>query len=150
MDESNVDESGLFFEPEYNYKSENLTSLHLSFEILPKLKEIYVDRVDPLIKVLHLPTFWAALSNGLRHPQNLSKSFEAVVFAFYLATISALREDECQTFFGAQKSILYSRYRVATRQALVNAGFLSTSSLMTLRAYAVYIVSRSYRAPFHR
>lgn len=149
MDESNVHESELFFEPERNYEFENLASLHPSFQVLPKLREIYVDRVDPLIKIFHVPTFWTALTNGLRHPQDLSKSLEAAMFAFYLATISTLKDDECQNLFGEQKSVMYSRYRLATRQALVNAGFLSTSSPMTLRAYAMFIVSCSYRTSFH-
>ena len=148
MDEPNIHEGGLFFEPEQNYKFRNLSSLHLSFHILQNLKEIYVDRVDPMIKILHLPTFWTALTNGLRHPQGLSKSLEAMVFAFYLATISALKEDECLNLFGAQKSTMCSRYGLATRQALVNAGFLSTSSPMTLRAYSMFIVSCGCRYHF--
>ncbi|OCL15024.1 putative C6 transcription factor [Glonium stellatum] len=147
IDESNANESGLFFEPEHNSRFENLASLRPSFQILPKLREIYVDRVDPLMKILHLPTFWAALINGLRHPQDLSKSLEAAIFAFCLATVSTLKEAECQNIFGVQKSGMYSRYRLATRQALVNAGFLSTSNPMTLRAYAMFMmgVRNSYR-----
>lgn len=121
----------------------------LLFRILPKLRDIYVDRVDALMKILHLPTFWTALTNGLQHPHDLAKSLEAVMFAFCLATISTLKEGECQNLFGVPKSVVYSRYRLATRQALVNAGFLSTSSPMTLQAYAMFMVSYSYQAPFH-
>ncbi|KAK9234934.1 C6 transcription factor [Lipomyces kononenkoae] len=146
-DESNVDESELFFEPEQNYTFENLASLHPSFQILPKLRDIYVDRVDPLMKLLHLPTFWTALTEGLQHPHDRSKSLEAGMFAFYLVTISALKQDECQNLFGVPKSVLHSRYRLATRQALVNARFLSTSSPMTLQAYAMFMmcVRNSYQ-----
>ncbi|KAL9079982.1 MAG: hypothetical protein Q9157_001179 [Trypethelium eluteriae] len=139
-DESNIQESELFFEPGCSFKVDNLASFYPSFEILPKLREIYADRVDPMMKILHLPTFWTALMNGLRHPQDLSKSLEAAIFAFCCAAISALKEDECETLFGLQKSVMYTRYRVATRQALVNAGFLSTSSPMTLRAYAIFML----------
>jgi hypothetical protein len=141
MAESNAQESGIFFEPESNYKFENLSSLHPSFQTLPRLREIYADRVDPWIKILHLPTFWAVLTEGLQHPYDMPKSLEAAIFAFYLATVSALSEDECQEVFGTQKAVMYSCYRSATRQALVNAGFLSTSSPMTLRAYSLFTVS---------
>lgn len=144
MDESSLNESGLFFEPDMKkHNFEDLASLHPPFELLPKLKEIYTDRVDPLMKLLHLPTFWVALASALQQPQAISKSFEAAIFAFYLAAISAMREDECQTMFATQKSIIFSRYRVATRQALVNADFLSTSNPMTLRAYAIFMVSHA-------
>ncbi|KAI1406850.1 C6 transcription factor [Hypoxylon sp. FL1857] len=143
----NVQESEMFFEPEPSNKLEHLASLHPSPQILARLKEVYADRVDPMMKILHLPTFWAALSDGLQHPQEMSKSFEAEIFAFYLAAINALTEDECQKLFGIQKSLMYSRYRLAARQALVNAGFLSTSNVMTLRAYAIFLmcVKNSYR-----
>jgi hypothetical protein len=108
---------------------------------LPKLKDIYADRVDPLVKILHLPTFWTALMNGLRRPQEMSKSFQAATFAFYFATVSAVTDDECEKLFKTRKAVMCSRYQYATRQALVNAGFLSTSSLMTLRAYSLFLVS---------
>jgi hypothetical protein len=120
---------------------EDLASLHPSFQILPKLWAIYVDRADPLMKLLHLPTFWTSLTNALQHPQHVSKSLQALVFAFYLATISSLEEDECQSLLGGPKSITVTRYKRAARQALINAGFLQTSSPITLRAYAIFIVS---------
>lgn len=150
----NIQESDIFFSSAEqnglllgNYpRIENLASLHPQVQILPKLQEVYIDRVDPLMKILHLPTFWSSLMDVLQNPQNVSKSLEAVVFSFYLATISALEEGECLSILGAQKSILYTRYRLATRQALVNAGFLSTSSPMTLQAYAMFMVCSSFQA----
>jgi len=131
----------MFFEPESSQKPVNLTALHPAYRILPTLREIFADRVDPWIKIFHLPSFWTALTDSLRRPEAIPKSLEAAIFAFYLATVSALSEKECQEVFKAQKAVLYSRYRAATRQALVSAGFLSTSSLMTLRAYTIFIVS---------
>ncbi|KAI1778402.1 putative C6 transcription factor [Hypoxylon cercidicola] len=133
-------EGGMLLEAEHHSKAQDLRSLHPPFQILPKLRDIYVDRVDPMIKILHVPTFWTTLTDGLRHPHKLSRSLEAEIFAFYLATISSLKEDECQNLFAASKSVLYSRYRLATRQALINAGFLSTSNPATLRAYAIFIM----------
>ncbi|KAI2465809.1 C6 transcription factor [Annulohypoxylon bovei var. microspora] len=147
MDESNMLESEMFIDPDHGSKLVNLADLHPPPQILPKLKEIFLDRADPLMKVLHLPTFWSALTDGLQNPQDMPKSLEAAVFAFYLATVNSLKGDECQTLFGAQQPVTYSRYRCATRQALVNAGFLSTSSPMTLLAYAMFMmcVRDSYR-----
>ncbi|KAI1098360.1 putative C6 transcription factor [Jackrogersella minutella] len=137
IEESTIHENNMFFEPENGY---GLEGLHPSFQVLPKLREIYADRIHPLMNVLHLPTFWTSLMNGLRSPQEMPKSLEAAAFAFYLATIHSLGEDECGTFFGAQKSVTQSRYRAAARQTLVKAGFLSTTSIMTLRAYAIFLM----------
>lgn len=151
MDGLNVQESDIFFSSaeqngfllENDPKIENLASLYPPVQILPKLQEVYVDRIDPLMKILHLPTFWSSLMGVLQNPQNVSKTLEAVFFSFYFATISALEEGECLSILGAQKSLLYTRCRLATRQALVNAGLLSTSSPMTLQAYAMFMVCSS-------
>jgi hypothetical protein len=37
---------------------QNLASLHPPLETLRSLWEIFLERVDPLIKLLHTPTFW--------------------------------------------------------------------------------------------
>ncbi|KAL5089004.1 hypothetical protein Trisim1_006148 [Trichoderma cf. simile WF8] len=138
--DNHIDEGGLFFEQEHTDKIENLSKLHPSPQLLSKLKEIYADRVDPMMKILHLPTFWVAVSNALRHPDNIPKSLESLIFSFYLVTISSLKEDECQSLFGLSLSTIMSRYRVATRQALINARFVSTSNLMTLQAFSIFTV----------
>lgn len=65
------------------------------------------------------------------------------MFAICLAAVTTLGEDECQSVLEDTRPALYSRYRIATRQALTNAGFMSTSSPMTLRAYVLFLVSRT-------
>ncbi|KAI1088431.1 putative C6 transcription factor [Rostrohypoxylon terebratum] len=147
MDEVTRNESCMFLDPDPGNKSVNLAELHPPPHVLPKLREIYLDRADPLIKILHFPTFWSALTDGLRSPRDISQSLEALIFAFYLTTVNALKADECQNLFGTSLSVTYARYRSAARQALVNAGFLSTSSPMTLRAYMMFIMClrNSYR-----
>ncbi|KAI1658937.1 putative C6 transcription factor [Daldinia decipiens] len=146
-DEANFHESGIFFESEPNYAFDNIASLHPSLSVLEKMKEVFIDRVDPLMKILHIPTFWTALTDTLRNPHNRSRSLEALISSFYFVVITSLADEECRSLFGIEKSILYSRYRLATRQALVHAGFLSTSSPMTLQAYAIFMicVRKNYR-----
>jgi hypothetical protein len=110
------------------------------------MMEIYTDRVDPLIKILHLPTFWVTLTTAFQNHQGMSKSLEALIFAFYFVTILSLSESECYDLLGEQDAILSARYRTASRQALINAQFLNTSSLMTLQAYTMFIASRTTQA----
>ncbi|OTA99367.1 hypothetical protein M426DRAFT_27562 [Hypoxylon sp. CI-4A] len=146
-EDSQLHESRMFFEPEDGDRTGTLASFHPPPQVLSKLKYIYTDRVDPMIKILHLPTFWVALANGLRRPQDMSKGLEAAIFAFYFATVNSLTEEECHGLFSTPRSVILCRYRFAARQALINASFLSTSSLMTLRAYAIFMlcVRNSYR-----
>ncbi|OCK77075.1 C6 transcription factor [Lepidopterella palustris CBS 459.81] len=148
-DGSNIYESDLFvgspeptgLAPNAQSQIEDFACFHPPVQILSKLWDIYVDRADPMMKLLHLPTFWSSLMNALHHPQHISRSLMAVIFAFYLTTISSLEEDECQSLLGGPKSITFMRYKLAARQALTNAGFLHTSSPMTLRAYAMFLMA---------
>lgn len=80
------------------------------------------------------------LVEGRKKSHHIPTREEALIFAFYLSAISTLEENECRDLFDLPKSVAFSRYRSATRQALVNAGFPTTSSPMTLQAYALFMV----------
>lgn len=128
------------FEPERCDKVMDLTKYHLPLPLISKLKDFFVDRVDPMMKFLHLPTFWVALTNELQNPDRIPKSLEALIFSFYLVSMCSLKEDEARELFDVDRKVLLYRYRTATRQALVNARFLSTANLMTLQAFSIFIV----------
>ncbi|RDL34315.1 uncharacterized protein BP5553_07443 [Venustampulla echinocandica] len=126
--------------PNDHSKVENLAGLHPPYHILLKLWDVYVDRVDPLMKILHLPSFWPKLTNALQHPQDIPKNLEALICAFYLVTITSLAEDECRDLLGGQKLVLFAQQECAARRALRTAGFLETTSPVTLQALAMYIM----------
>jgi hypothetical protein len=111
--------------------------------ILKKMWQVYLDRIDPAAKLLHLPTFWSQLTGAIREPHDTPKSLEAIIFAFYLVVCRSLEEDECLSLLGEQISTILPRYKLAAHQALIKANFLNTSSLMTLQAFLLYLVSRS-------
>jgi hypothetical protein len=81
------------------------------------------------------------LKDVLQNPYDVSKSVEALVFAFYTSVLSSMEDDECQRILGDQKPNLMPKYRRACRQALINAAFTKTTSLTTLQAYVLFLVS---------
>lgn len=122
-------------------KRERLTNLYYPQQhVLEQLVEVFVDRVDPIIKILHVPTFVSTLKNAHGHPHEVTPSVEAVVLAFYLLTVALLKDDECFSMLGEQKQVLVMRYKAAARQGLVNANFLKSSNLMTLQAFVMFII----------
>lgn len=118
----------------------DLAKYHLPLPLISKLKDFFIDRVDPMMKFLHLPTFWVALTTELQNPDRIPKSLEALIFSFYLVSMCSLKADEARELFDVDQKVLLYRYRTATRQALVNARFLSTANLMTLQAFSIFIV----------
>lgn len=128
----------------YDFIPGELSNLHPSFPTIRKLWEIFVDRVDPLIKILHLPTFWPMLVNALQNPKETPKCLQALMFTFYYTATSALNADECQAILGERLEIISARYKRTAHHALINAGFLNTTNLMTLQAFVMFVVSPNH------
>ncbi len=131
--------------PSNNFNGQ-LRDWHPSMPSLRSLRDIYVDRVDPLVKIMHMPTFWASVLQAVERREEVSKPIEALIFCFYFGTISILDEKECQKLFGESKRTLFAKYRAIARHTLKKAGLLSTSSPMTLRAFCVFLVCHPKKA----
>ena len=83
--------------------------------------DIYVEAIDPLVRILHKPT-------------------TARVMAIYLAAATALAPELCQARLGLDKETGMKRYRYATEQALARAGFLTSQELVLLQALILYLI----------
>lgn len=114
---------------------------HPTYEKVLKLLDVYTDRVDPMIKTLHLPTFRVSLLEAVRQPENVAKPLQALIFAFYVINVQSLDDDECQRILGEKKIAVFRRFKRAAGEALRKAKFMQTSDSTTLRAYLLYIVS---------
>ncbi|OAA60854.1 Transcription factor [Cordyceps fumosorosea ARSEF 2679] len=117
-----------------------LRDWHPTIHCLYALRDIYVDRVDPLMKIMHMPTFWALVLQAAERKEDVSRPIEAVMFCFYFATISVIEEKECQKLFNESKKTMFAKYRAIARHTLKRAGLLSTTSPMTLRAFCLFMM----------
>ena len=133
-------ESELFLEVTPSKKG-NLSDYWPNALLLSRLKSIFLDRVDPLLKIFHMPTFWESITSAMQDSRNMSKGLEAALLAWCFSTVTSVEEGECFGLLGGEKRQLTSHFKVATRRALAKAGFLHTSDLNTLRGYLCYLVS---------
>jgi hypothetical protein len=72
----------------------NLRSFHRLPSDIPFLWQVFIERVDPLIKILHVPTVAKLFAEGKFNLGVLSRSTEALMFAVYFAAIMSLDEGE--------------------------------------------------------
>lgn len=56
------------------------------------LWSVYLENVDPLLKILHVPTMEAILREARRNPEKLTPGNETLVFAVYFAAVVTLEE----------------------------------------------------------
>lgn len=125
-----------------------LIDFHPTYESAMKLWKIYVDNIDPIIKLVHVPSGVAIVQRAAANPSSASKATEALLFAVYHFAAKTITEAECERMFGEPQVKLVARYHDAVRQALVNAHFLRTTDLMTLQAYMLFLLSiRSHYDP---
>ncbi|KAI0514767.1 fungal-specific transcription factor domain-containing protein [Xylaria bambusicola] len=131
-------------------QSQSVTELHPSGIQIFQLWQIYLDNVNPLLKLTHTPTLQAQIIEASTNLTRVSKSLEALMFAIYLMAITSLNDDEVEQSFNGTRSNLLAKYQHGTQQALINAGFMRMPDLTVLQAYLLYcyqIGVRQYTDP---
>ncbi|RYP67742.1 hypothetical protein DL771_007075 [Monosporascus sp. 5C6A] len=124
------------------YKSSevDLSKLHPLPSQIPFIWQVYVENVDPLVKILHVPTMDKIIRDWRNSMNNLSPGLEALMFAIYLGSITSMEEDEVKLNFGVEKATLVNKHRFAAEQALAKANFLTTSELVVVQAFTLFLV----------
>ncbi|KAH6660546.1 C6 zinc finger domain protein [Truncatella angustata] len=119
----------------------DLATLHPEQAKVFKLWQIYLDNVDPILKVTHSPTLQARIIDALGDITAIDSALEALMFSIYCVSILTLDENECRSLFGLPRNDLLSSYQFACRQALQNCHFLRTSDRDCLTALFLYLIS---------
>lgn len=125
----------------FNSLASNLQNFHPSPDQIMVLWRIFVDQVDPIIRMLHKPTMQTTIMEVKDHLEGMSKPLEALVFSIYFASITSMTQEQCLADLGEGKAVLLSRYRFAVQQSLARAGFLSAHNILTLQALVIYLVT---------
>lgn len=113
-----------------------------------QLWQIFIENVDPLTKIVHVPTLQPAIQKAASNIGAVPRSFEALMFAIYGAAVMSLKDDECKQRLGEPRKILLSRYISAAKAALSRAKFMGTISLVVLQALVLHLLSvRDIYAP---
>ena len=71
--------------------SENLRPLPSQTQFI---WQIYVDNVDPFVKVLHVPTMTKAIQEAMGNFANMDLHMEVLMFSISLAAIRSLSDDD--------------------------------------------------------
>lgn len=129
-------------------RQRELRLLHPSPSQLTALFYLYQKNVDPMIKILHIPSLrklvMTASTNIAAIPSG--NYVEALLFAMYYAAITSLTQEECLQNFHDSRNSLLARYRSGTESALSNADLLSTKEIGTVQALVIFLVSM-FRRP---
>ncbi|KAI1503407.1 hypothetical protein F5X99DRAFT_375149 [Biscogniauxia marginata] len=126
--------------------SVDLSTLHPEPIQIFRLWQIYLDNVNPLLKVTHTPNLQRCIVEATGNTSNIKPELEALMFAIYCISVSTLTADHCQSIFTFSKQDLLTRFHFGCQQALQNCRFLQTSDRDVLTALFLYLVSLGPRA----
>lgn len=111
------------------------------------LFRIYQDRVDKVVKVLHLYTVLDAIEKN--HADNKSEvvqfsAMKALEFAIYFMAICSITDDEANMMMLGDRWSLIQQYRHATEILISGADLFRNPDLAVLQAFIIYLVSYDY------
>ncbi|KAH8721544.1 fungal-specific transcription factor domain-containing protein [Phaeosphaeriaceae sp. PMI808] len=124
----------------YSSTSVNMAALHPSEQHAHLLWQAFKTNVDPLIKVLHIPTFEPIFFKAVANPSKVSKGLEALLFAIYYGSVTSTLPDECCETWGEDRVTLLGRYRFGIEQALARANFLYCNEVIIFQAFMIFLI----------
>ncbi|KAI5458959.1 hypothetical protein BGZ63DRAFT_415663 [Mariannaea sp. PMI_226] len=108
-----------------------------------RLWQVYLDNVNPLLKVTHTPTLQPRIIDAVANIANTSPTFEALLFSIYCISIVSLDENECINLFGLPKQHLLASYQLNCQHALLKCSLWRFCDVEGLTALYLYLVSIS-------
>ncbi|KAF7552490.1 hypothetical protein G7046_g7395 [Stylonectria norvegica] len=121
-----------------------LSTLHPEQAHIFRLWQIYLENVDPLLKITHTPTLQGRIVNAIGDLTSIRPAFQALVFSIYCVSVMSLSEDECALFFGSPRDALLSHYHYASLCLYLVSVRAHTDprSLSSILAVAIRIAKR--------
>lgn len=122
-------------------EASGLRHLHPPEARIFSLWQIYLENVDPLLKLLHVPTTQRQVLRASSHLDNIPPPVEALMFAIYYAAVTSLQcSGVTQTLLQQEKPDLLEQYRIGFEQSLANANFMTAPDVATLQALTLYLI----------
>ncbi|KAI4942227.1 hypothetical protein J4E91_010201 [Alternaria rosae] len=121
--------------------SVSLSVLHPPQSQIFKLWQLYLENVDPLLKLTHTPTLQPRIIDAASDVSRIDPNLEALMFSIYCTAIFSLNQGHCQSLFGRPKPDLIRSYQLGAREALLNCKFLKSSDRECLTALHLYLIS---------
>jgi hypothetical protein len=128
----------------------NLSDQHPNTTSLIWLWKTYLENVDPVVKMLHIPTVQPLIFNTASDAmKQLRPNKEALLFSIYLVAISSVPQCDqakAERIVGQPVNKLIDTYTGLAQQALINARFIQTPNFITLQALTLFLIAQRAKA----
>ncbi|KAF7533875.1 hypothetical protein G7054_g6689 [Neopestalotiopsis clavispora] len=127
----------------------NLDELHPNPAHVFRLWQTFLERVNPLTKVIHVPTVQPLVVEAATNQTNLPKNVEALLFSIYTLAAVSMTDTECIGVLGLTKDDALARFSKGARVAFMRIGILHKYDMVVLQALVLYQLSLMGRYDRH-
>ncbi|KAJ5511938.1 hypothetical protein N7453_004041 [Penicillium expansum] len=99
------------------------------------LWQTFLGRVEPLVKVLHVPTAQSLIFSAISRPESVRADVRALLFAICFAATTTLLSDDIQN---EVRHANLRRYQQGLELSLYHSDFLDAPTLTSLQAMVIY------------
>ncbi|CAK7215304.1 hypothetical protein SCUCBS95973_002436 [Sporothrix curviconia] len=124
-------------------------------ELLPtpahifRLWQIFLDRVNPLTKIIHVPTLQPYVVEATSGSNSVPPNVRTLLFAIYTLSTVSMTPDECLNMLGYSRETALQRFSSGVRLSLLKTNFMKSYDLETLQALVIYLISLQGRYNRH-
>ncbi|KAM5369661.1 hypothetical protein ACJZ2D_008920 [Fusarium nematophilum] len=105
----------------------------------------YKERVEPLTKLLHLPSLEQAVMGD--RPLSSADGMQCILLAIYYGAITSLTEEECISVFDDGQAQVLSHMREELERMFSRAMLVHTGDIRPLQALVLYLVFLRHHEP---
>ncbi|KZL85772.1 fungal specific transcription factor domain-containing protein [Colletotrichum incanum] len=109
------------------------------------LWRVFLDRVDPVTKVIHVPTFRMRVVDAMNNFTNVPLDTLALLFSIFLTASGSLSQQEHWDKLGWSKSDAIADSTFGLKLALTEINYLKNHNMEVLRSLALYSLFQQTR-----
>lgn len=108
-----------------------------------QLWRAFINNVDPVLKVLHLPTTEVSVFKAANDPTGNDHGHNALLFSIYLVATTSLAPSDVTAILGRPKQEALLEFKCGLEQSLAAANYLESPTMVTVQAMGMYVVSKT-------
>jgi hypothetical protein len=106
-----------------------------------QLWQAFVSNVDPVVKILHIPTAQVDIYKAINKANNdITDDLRALLFSIYFAATTSLSSSAAASLLGQSKDNALLNYKQGLEHWLSRSDFLDSPTMNSLQALTLYIV----------
>ncbi|KAF7544306.1 hypothetical protein G7Z17_g10061 [Cylindrodendrum hubeiense] len=104
-----------------------------------RLWQLFLDRVNPLMKVIHVPSVQPYVMDATTNMDSIPVNYQALLFSVFTMAAVSLTEKECKQMLGCTRDEAIRRFTMGTKLALQKFNFLKNYDMVVLQSLLLYL-----------